>query len=202
MKHLGDITKLKGSELPVVDVVTGGSPCQNLSVCGNREGLDGSESKLFFEQIRIVKEMREHDRSSGRPDEFVRPRFLVFENVPGAFSSNKGRDFQIILTEIVRIAKQDAPDVPLPDRGGWKKSGCLMGYGTNGCPFSVAYRLHDAQFWGTALYDDEGNIIQQGTPQRRKRIAVVADFAGLSAPEILFERKGLRWNSSEIQREE
>ena len=187
MKHYGDITKLSGYELPIVDVITGGSPCQDLSVAGKREGLDGARSGLFLEMIRIIKEMREHDRSTGRADEFVRPRYMVFENVPGLFSSNGGKDFQRVLTEIVKIVKKDAPDVPLSDRGGWRKAGCLMGYGEYGCPFSIAWRVHDAQFWGV--------------PQRRKRIALVADFNGFSAPEILFERKGLLGNPAESGQE-
>ena len=182
MKHFGDITKLNGAELPVVDVICGGSPCQDLSVAGKRDGLAGERSGLFFDYIRIVKEMREHDRSVGRSDEFVRPRYLVFENVPGLLSSGKpkGSDFQIALTEIVRIAEKDAPDVPMPKDGKWAKSGCL--YDDLG-RWSVAWRLHDAQFWGV--------------PQRRKRIALVADFSGLSASEVLFERKGLFWHSEE-----
>lgn len=180
MKHYGDITKLHGWDLPVVDCITGGSPCQDLSVAGNRAGLDGERSGLFMDQIRIAKEMRERDRATGRADINVRPRFMVWENVPGAFSSNKGKDFQAVLTEIVRIAEPNAPDVPMPERGGWQKSGCL--YDEMG-RWSVAWRVHDAQFWGV--------------PQRRKRIALVADFGGLSAPEVLFERKGLSWNPSE-----
>ena len=175
MKHYGDITKLSGYDLPIVDVITGGSPCQDLSVAGKRAGLDGERSGLFMEQIRIVKEMRERDKADGKPDEYVRPRYMVWENVPGAFSSNKGKDFQAVLTEIVRIAEPDAPVVPLPRSGRWPHSGCL--YDELGT-WSVAWRLHDAQFWGVA--------------QRRKRIALVADCAGLSAAEILFERKGLR----------
>ena len=149
MKHFGDITKINGADLPIVDVITGGSPCQDLSVAGKREGLAGERSGLFMEQIRIVKEMREHDRlSNGRAAQLVRPRFMVWENVPGAFSSNGGKDFQAVLTEITRIVKAEAPDVPLPDKGKWSKSGCLMGYGDDGQPFSIAWRLHDAQFWG------------------------------------------------------
>lgn len=185
MKHLGDITKINGAEIEPVDCITGGSPCQDLSVAGKRAGLAGERSGLFMEQIRIVKEMREHDRRIKRADDDfrLRPRYMVWENVPGAFSSNKGQDFQAVLTEIVRIVRPDAPDVPLPDRGGWSKSGCIMGYGATGCPFSIAWRLHDAQFWGV--------------PQRRKRIALVADFGGFSAPEICFERNGLRGDSSE-----
>ena len=175
MKHLGDITKINGAEIPIVDVVTGGSPCQDLSVAGKRAGLGGERSGLFMEQIRIVKEMREHDRrANNRTGQFIRPRYMVWENVPGAFSSNKGKDFQAVLTEIVKIAEPNAPDVPMPEKGKWSKSGCI--YDEMG-GWSVAWRLHDAQFWGV--------------PQRRKRIALVADFAGLSAPEILFERKGL-----------
>jgi len=186
MKHFGDITKLSGYDLPIVDVITGGSPCQDLSVAGKREGLDGERSGLFMEQIRIVKEMRDHDRQlhGGRSDEYVRPRYMVWENVPGAFSSNKGKDFQAVLTEIVRIAEPGAPIVPMPEKGGWSKSGCL--YDEMG-RWSVAWRVHDAQFWGV--------------PQRRKRIALVADFAGLSAGEILFERKGLRWHSEQSNAE-
>ena len=200
MKHFGDITKLNGAELPVVDVICGGSPCQDLSVAGKRDGLAGERSGLFFDYIRIVKEMREHDRSVGRSDEFIRPRFLVFENVPGLLSSGspKGSDFQIALTEIVRIAEEDAPDVPMPKDGKWAKAGCL--YDDMG-RWSIAWRLHDAQFWGATLYDDEGNIIQRGTPQRRKRIALVADFSGLSASEVLFERKGLLRHSEESGKE-
>ena len=181
MIHLGDITKISGYEIPIVDVITGGSPCQDLSVAGKRAGLDGERSGLFMEQIRIVKEMRERDRrENGRSGQFVRPRFMVWENVPGAFSSNKGQDFQAVLTEIVRIEEPDAPDVPMPDKGKWTKSGCL--YDEMG-RWSVAWRVHDAQFWGV--------------PQRRKRIALVADFGGLCAPEVLFVRKGLSRDSAE-----
>lgn len=125
MKHYGDITQLSGYTLPVVDVITGGSPCQDLSVAGKRAGLDGERSGLFMEQIRIVKEMREHDRQSGRPIQFIRPRYCVWENVPGAFSSNCGKDFQAVLTEFVKIAEPEAPDVPLPEKGRWTKSGCI-----------------------------------------------------------------------------
>jgi site-specific DNA-cytosine methylase len=185
MKHLGDITKLNGAEIPKVDIICGGSPCQDLSVAGKREGLAGERSGLFMEQIRVIKEMREDDRANGRTDVDIRPRYMVWENVQGAFSSpgkkngedHRGEDFQAVLTEIVKIAKADAPDVPLPKGRRWQHAGCLMGIGDNGQPFSVAYRLHDAQFWGV--------------PQRRKRISLVADFGGESAPEILFERKSL-----------
>lgn len=185
MKHLGDITKINGAEIPIVDVITGGSPCQDLSVAGNRAGLDGERSGLFMEQVRIVKEMREHDRRTNHRTGFmVRPRYMVWENVPGAFSSNKGKDFQAVLTEIIRIADKDAPDVPMPEKGKWAKSGCL--YDELG-GWSVAWRVHDAQFWGV--------------PQRRKRIALVADFGGLSAPEVLFERKGLSRDIEQSEQE-
>ena len=174
MIHLGDITKIDGSKIPVVDCITGGSPCQDLSVAGKREGLAGERSGLFIEQLRVVKEMRENDRANGRSGKLIRPRSMVWENVPGAFSSNKGADFQAVLTEIVKIAEPSAADVPMPEKGKWPKSGCL--YDEMGA-WSVAWRVHDAQFWGV--------------PQRRKRISVVADFGGLSAPEVLFIRKGL-----------
>ena len=174
MKHLGDITKINGAEIPIVDCITGGSPCQDLSVAGKRAGLSGERSGLFMEQIRIVKEMREKEKQNGRTGEFIRPRFMVWENVPGAFSSNNGKDFQAVLTEIVRIVEADAPDVPMPDKGKWTKSGCI--YDEMG-RWSIAWRVHDAQFWGV--------------PQRRKRIALVADFGGLAAPEVQFERKSV-----------
>lgn len=178
MKHYGDITKLSGYTLPPVDVITGGSPCQDLSIAGNRAGLAGERSGLFMEQVRIVKEMREHDRQSA--DDYFRlhprPRYMVWENVKGAFSSNKGKDFQAVISEIVRIAEPESPDVPMPEKGRWPHSGILYSYMGG---WSVAWRLHDAQFWGV--------------PQRRERIALVADFGGLTAPEILFERKGMSW---------
>ena len=171
MKHLGDITKINGAEIEPVDVITAGSPCQDLSVAGKRAGLAGERSGLFMEEMRIIKEMKEHDEASGRTDEFIRPRYMVWENVPGALSSNKGEDFRAVLEETVKIVQEDA-DIPGPPKGGWPYSGCIMGDG-----WSVAWRIHDAQFWGV--------------PQRRKRIALVADFGGGSAPEILFVRKGL-----------
>ena len=174
MIHLGDITQIHGGEIPVVDIITGGSPCQDLSVAGKRAGLDGERSGLFMEQIRIVKEMRERDRRTGRSAWLIRPRFTVWENVPGAFSSNGGRDFQAVLTEIVKIVEPESPDVPMPEGGRWSKFGCL--YSDVG-DWSIAWRVHDAQFWGV--------------PQRRKRIALVADFGGLAAPEVQFERKSV-----------
>lgn len=174
MKHLGDITKINGTEIEVVDVITGGSPCQDLSIAGKRAGLAGARSGLFMEQIRIVKEMREHDRESGRTGDMVRPRYMVWENVPGAFSSNKGKDFAAVLEEIIRIAEPEAPDVEVPEKG-WNTWG---GYHDEvGGRWSVAWRVHDAQHWGV--------------PQRRRRISVVADFGGDTAGEILFERKSV-----------
>lgn len=171
MKHLGDITKIHGYTAPVVDVVIGGSPCQDLSIAGKRAGLAGERSGLYMEQIRIIKEMRAHDRANRRTGEFIRPRYMVWENVPGAFSSNNGKDFAAVLEEAVKIAEPEAPPVPVPEKR-WPTSGCLMGAG-----WSVAWRVLDAQFWGV--------------PQRRRRIALVADFGGLSAPEILFVRKSV-----------
>lgn len=174
MKHLGDITKINGAEIETVDVITGGSPCQDLSIAGKRAGLAGARSGLFMEQIRIVKEMRAHDRANGRTGDMVRPRFMVWENVPGAFSSNKGQDFAAVLEEIIRIAEPEAPDIEVPEKG-WNTWG---GYHDEvGGRWSVAWRVHDAQHWGV--------------PQRRRRISIVADFGGDTAGEILFERKSV-----------
>ena len=174
MKHLGDICKISGAEIEIVDVITGGSPCQDLSIAGKRAGLAGARSGLFMEQIRIVKEMRERDRANGRTGDMVRPRYMVWENVPGAFSSNKGQDFAAVLEEIIRIAEPEAPDIEVPEKG-WNTWG---GYHDEvGGRWSVAWRVHDAQYWGV--------------PQRRRRISVVADFGGDTAGEILFERKSV-----------
>lgn len=179
MKHLGDITKIRGDQIPVVDCITGGSPCQDLSVAGRREGLKGERSGLFMEQIRIIKEMREHDRETNKHRGiYVRPRFMVWENVAGAFSSNGGEDFRAVLEETARIADADAIIPRLAEKQKWSKSGAILGDG-----WSIAWRLHDAQFWGV--------------PQRRQRISLVADFGGSSAPEILFERKGMSGNSEQ-----
>ena len=117
MIHLGDITKIHGGEAPVVDVVIGGSPCQDLSIAGKRAGLAGARSGLYMEQIRIIKEMRAHDMASGRTGEFVRPRYMVWENVPGAFSSNRGKDFAAVLEEAIRVAEPEAPDIEVPEKG-------------------------------------------------------------------------------------
>ena len=167
MKHLGDITKINGADIEPVDVVTAGSPCQDLSVAGKRAGLDGERSGLFMEQIRIIKEMRESDRARKGSDEYVRPRYMVWENVPGALSSNKGEDFRCVLEETARIVQEDAV-IPRPANGVWSYAGSILGDG-----WSIAWRIHDAQYWGV--------------PQRRKRICLVADFAGYTAAEILFD---------------
>ena len=161
--------------------------CQGLSVAGMKKGLADERSGLFIEQIRIVKEMRERDKADGRTDIFIRPRWLIWENVSGSLSSSKGKDFQTVLTEIARVADPECPDVPLPGTGKWDKYGCV--YDKLG-RWSIAWRLHDAQFWGTA-FTVNGRVLDLGTPQRRKRIALVADFGGMCAPEILFIRKGL-----------
>nr|DAV27873.1 MAG TPA: Cytosine specific methyltransferase [Caudoviricetes sp.] len=174
MLHLGDITKIHGGEAPVVDVVIGGSPCQDLSIAGKRAGLAGARSGLYMEQIRIIKEMRARDMASGRTGEFVRPRYMVWENVPGAFSSNGGKDFTAVLEEAIRIAEPEAPDIEVPEKG-WNTWG---GYHDEmGGRWSVAWRVLDAQHWGV--------------PQRRRRIALVADFGGDTAWEILFERQSM-----------
>lgn len=180
MLHLGDITKIHGGEAPVVDVVIGGSPCQDLSIAGKRAGLAGVRSGLYMEQIRIIKEMRERDRRMGRTGEFVRPRYMVWENVPGAFSSNGGKDFAAVLEEAIRIAEPEAPDIEVPEKG-WNTWG---GYHDEmGGRWSVAWRVLDAQHWGV--------------PQRRRRIELVADFGGDTAWEISFERQSMSGDFAE-----
>lgn len=173
MIHLGDITKIDGISVEPVWCVTGGSPCQDLSIAGKRAGLAGARSGLFMEQIRVIKEMREHDKQLGRTGELIRPRYMVWENVPGALSSNKGRDFAAVLEETIRIVEPEAPSVEVPAKG-WPTWG---GYRDVDGRWSVAWRVHDAQYWGV--------------PQRRRRIALVADFGGDTAHEILFERKSV-----------
>ena len=175
MKHLGDITKINGAEIEPVWCITGGSPCQDLSVAGKRAGLAGERSGLFVEQIRIVKEMREHDRRTGRTSESIRPRYMVWENVPGALSSNGGEDFRAVLEMCAGVAESGVV-IPRPENGKWKSAGIICGD-----TWSVAWRIHDAKYWGV--------------PQRRKRIALVADFGGHSAGEILFEREGVSGHS-------
>jgi len=181
MLHLGDIKKLDGERIPKVDIITGGSPCQDMSIAGKRKGLNGARSNLFREQIRIVKEMRESDKTAGRTEKEIRPRFMVWENVPGAFSSNKGEDFRCVLEEICRVADAEL-SIPRPSKEKWSEQGAIMGDG-----YSVAWRTLDAQYWGV--------------PQRRKRIYLVADFGGESAPQILFEQNSLRGNIEESSKE-
>ncbi|MBQ1295783.1 MAG: DNA cytosine methyltransferase, partial [Clostridiales bacterium] len=177
MKHYGDITKIKGNKVPIVDIVTGGSPCQDLSIAGKRAGLDGERSGLFMEQIRIVKEMHDECRRTNKP---IRPRFMVWENVPGAFSSNNGEDFRVVLEETARIIDSNASIPRLADGQTWSNSGSILGDG-----WSIAWRVHDAQFWGVA--------------QRRRRVSLIADFRGQSAPEILFERSSLSRNTQQSE---
>lgn len=168
VKHYGDITKIKGNEVEPVDIITFGSPCQDMSIAGKRAGLDGSRSNLFYDAIRIVKEMR--CATNGE-----KPRYIVWENVTGAFSSNKGEDFKSVLEEICKVKYQEM-SIPKPTK--WEQAGTIMGD-----DFSLAWRVFDAQFWGVA--------------QRRNRIYLVADFGGNSAPKILFESEGLSGYSKE-----
>lgn len=172
MQHLGDITKINGAEIEPVDIVTFGSPCQDLSAAGAQKGLvEGKRSCLFFEAIRIICEMREATHGKY-------PRYAVWENVPGAFSSNQGRDFLEVLRAFVRAAGGNNADVPEPEQKGktdrlvWRNAGCIVGDG-----YSIAWRVLDAKDWGV--------------PQRRKRIYLVCDFTGGRAGEILFKREGL-----------
>lgn len=171
MKHLGDITKIHGDKIEPVDCITFGSPCQGLSMAGKRLGFDDNRSVLFLDAARIIKEMR--TATNG-----VYPTFAVWENVPGAFSSNGGEDFRAVLEELARVEQPDA-SIPRPPRGGrWSKAGAIAGNG-----WSLAWRQLDAQYWGV--------------PQRRKRIALVVDFGGQRAEEILFERTSLSGDSCE-----
>ena len=160
--HYGDVSKLSGAEVPPVDIITFGSPCQDMSVAGKRSGLDGERSSLFYQAVRIVKEMR--CKTNGKY-----PRFVVWENVPGAFSSNKGEDFKAVLEEICKIKDEH---ISVPQSGKWTNAGEIVGE-----QFSLAWRVLDAQYWGV--------------PQRRKRIYLVADFAGQCAGKILFESEGV-----------
>ena len=171
MIHVGDITKLDGAKLPPVQIICGGSPCQDLSVAGARKGLQGERSGLFMEQIRIVKEMRAADMARGRTGIDVCPRWMCWENVPGAFSSGepKYEDFRIVLEEIIRISKP-GEIIPGPYPYAWPDAGEIV---INTDAFSVAWRCLDAQFWGVA--------------QRIKRIFLLADFAGPLAPPLLFD---------------
>ncbi len=162
MKHYGDVSKMDGADVEPVDIITFGSPCQDMSIAGRREGLDGSRSSLFYEAVRIVKEMR--CATDGKY-----PRYIVWENVPGAFSSNKGADFQSVLEEICSVKGYEI-HTARPER--WPAAGEIVAD-----DFSLAWRVFDAQYWGV--------------PQRRKRIYLVADFAGGGAGKILFESEGV-----------
>lgn len=193
MVHLGDICKINGAEIEPVWVVTGGSPCQDLSIAGKRAGLAGARSGLFMEQVRIVKEMREEDKRNGQTGDMVRPRFLVWENVVGAFSSNRGKDFAAVLEEIARIAEPGFSLSGLPEKWKWTKAGAIDGDG-----WSIAWRTHDAKDWGKTIRDSRtGDVIRLGTPQRRRRISVVADFGGESAAQIQFERESVSGHLAE-----
>jgi len=164
MRHLGDITKINGAEIEPVDIITFGSPCQDLSISGKRKGLKGERSGLFAQALRVIKEMRSATNGTC-------PARIVWENVPGAFSANKGRDFQTVIQEIARIAEQGI-SIPRPsEKSGWLAAGAVLG----DC-FSLAWRCLDAQYWGL--------------PQRRRRIFLVADFGDQCAGEILFKREG------------
>ena len=170
MKHYGNISAMDGGRIEPVDIITFGSPCQDMSIAGRRDGLDGSRSSLFYEAVRIIKEMR--CATDGRY-----PRYIVWENVPGAFSSNKGEDFKAVLETVIGIAEPNA-EVPMPEKARWPYADLYMGDG-----WSVAYRTLDAQYWGV--------------PQRRRRIYLVADLAGGGAGKILFESEGLSGYSAE-----
>lgn len=177
VEHLGDIRKINGSKIPPVDIITFGSPCTNVSLAGRREGLKGKESSLFHEAIRIIKEMRK--KTEGKY-----PRFIIFENVPGLFSSSKGEDFRIVLEEICKI-KNETIFVPMPEKCKWEKAGSIVEDN-----FSIAWRVFDAQYFGV--------------PQRRKRVYLVGDFRSECASKILFESKSVCRDikSSEIERKE
>ena len=179
MKHLGDITKINGAEIDPVDIITFGSPCQDLSVAGNRKGLSGERSGLFMEAVRIIKEMRNATkqlRLSGANDDIrLSPRIAIWENVPGAFSSNNGEDFRCVLEELARI---ENPEVSIPKPKKWMPSGCIEL--PCGC---ITWRTHDAQYWGV--------------PQRRKRISLIVDFRNEPEPEIQLVSRSVSGNTAE-----
>lgn len=178
--QLGDVSKINGADIPPVDILTNSSPCQGLSVAGKRAGLDDERSKLFTEAIRITKEMRDADKLRMRgTDEHIRPYIWCWENVPGALSSNSGRDFQFVLREICRIVDPTA-DVPLPEKGKWPYWGIV-----DGDTWQVAWSCADASL--------------MGVPQRRKRVFLVADFRGRCAAEILFKPGRITWDFAEIR---
>ena len=176
MLQLGSVTDVDGAKVEPVDIITFGSPCQDLSVAGKQLGIhEGQRSNLFFEAVRIIKEMRDADKANGRSGVDIRPRFAVWENVPGAFSSNKGEDFKAVLEALAGI-RQDGVSIPRPKK--WGGAGCVVGDG-----WSLTWRLYDAQYWGV--------------PQRRKRIYLVADFGSERAGEILFVTESVRGDSSQ-----
>ena len=170
MKHYGDISQMDGGKIEPVDIITFGSPCTDMSIAGRRAGLDGKQSVLFYQAIRIIQEMR--DATHGKY-----PRYIVWENVPGAFSSNHGEDFKAVLEAIIGV-KEPGAQVPMPEKNLWPYADLYMGE-----QWSVAYRTLDAQHWGV--------------PQRRRRIFLVADFAGWGAGQVLFESEGLSGYSAE-----
>ena len=170
MKHYGDISAMDGGKIEPVDIITFGSPCQDMSVAGKRSGLDGQRSGLFYQAVRIIKEMRK--ATNGKY-----PRYIVWENVPGAFSSNNGYDFKAVLEAVIGIVEEGI-EVPMPEKGGWPYADLYLGD-----RWSVAYRTLDAQYWGV--------------PQRRRRIYLVADFAGRRAGDILFKSEGVSGYSAE-----
>lgn len=188
MKHLGDINKINGAEIEPVDIICGGSPCQGMSLAGQREGLNDSRSILFYQMIRVIKEM--HEATNGEY-----PRYIVWENVIGSFSSNNGDDFRCVLEEFCRV-KESSVHIPRPKK--WEPAGYVRGNG-----YSLAWRVYDAQYWGRTIVTPTGELVQRGTPQRRKRIYLVVDLAGERADRILFDRESVSGYSyqSEEQRQ-
>ena len=170
MKHLGDISAINGANIEPVDIITFGSPCTDMSIAGKRAGLDGAQSSLFYQAIRVIKEMR--CATNGRY-----PRWICWENVVGAFSSNRGFDFKAVLDAVIGIIEPGA-EVPMPAKGHWPSADLYMGDG-----WSVAYRTFDSQYWGI--------------PQRRRRIYLVGDLGGRCAGRVLFESEGLSGYSAE-----
>ena len=169
MKHYGNVAEIDGGKVEPVDIITFGSPCQDMSIAGKRAGLDGSRSNLFYEAVRIIKEMRKSTNG-------IYPSYAIWENVAGAFSSNKGEDFRCVLEAMCRISDEE---VYVPSADKWQQAGCILGG-----HYSVAWRTFDAQYWGV--------------PQRRKRIYLVADFAGECATEILFKPESVSWHTPKV----
>lgn len=159
MKHYGDICKIIGADIEPVDCIIGGSPCQDLSIAGKRAGLAGARSGLYMEQIRIIREMREHDRETGRTGEFLRPRYMVWENVVGAFSSNKGRDFAAVLEEAVRIAEPEAPGIEVPENG-WPTWGGTETWTDDGAWLGAYSTLNTGEFPNVAVESRLSQILE------------------------------------------